>query len=119
MYRAVLESIAFGFAAVDDRLSALLGQPPTVTATGGALAQSPILAQMIADSLEREVAVAPTFEASRHGAALMALRGSGPLEDLDAISGPRSRTVRPDPERVARYRAARARQRALYAATLG
>jgi gluconokinase len=119
VYRAVLESIAFGFAAVDDRLSAVLGEAPSVTATGGALARSPLLAQVLADSLGRDITVAPTFEASRHGAALLALRGSGLLEELDAIPGPRTRTVRADPERVARYREGRARQQALYAATLG
>ncbi|MEK6192522.1 MAG: FGGY-family carbohydrate kinase [Chloroflexota bacterium] len=119
VYRAILESIAFGFAAIDDRLSDLLGQAPTVIASGGALARSRLLAQVIADSLGREIAVAPMFEASRHGAALLALRGSGALDDVTAVPRPRARTVRPDPERVARYVAARARQRALYETVLG
>ncbi len=77
LYRAILESIAFGFAAIDDRLSHVLGGAPAVIASGGALARSPLLAQVLADSLGREIAVAPMFEASRRGAAMLALRGSG------------------------------------------
>ncbi len=119
VYRAILESIAFGFAAVDDRLSEVLGQRPAVIASGGALARSPLLPQVLADSLGREIGVASGLEASRHGAALLALRGSGALEDGTEGPRPRTRTVRPDPDRVARYLAARARQRALYESVLG
>jgi sugar (pentulose or hexulose) kinase len=119
VYRAILESIAFGFAAIDERLSSVLGQVPVVIASGGALARSRLLAQVIADSLGREIAVAPMFEASRRGAALLALHGSGALDDMTAVPRPRARTVRPDPERVARYVSGRARQRALYETVLG
>jgi gluconokinase len=119
VYRAILESVAFGFAAIDDRLVSLLGQRPTVVASGGALARSTLLAQVIADSLGRDIAVAPSFEASRHGAALMALRGSGLLDDLGSGWGPRFRLVPADPERAVTYQAARVRQQALYGAILG
>jgi gluconokinase len=119
VYRAFLESIAFGFAAVDDRLAGVLGQVPAVIASGGALARSPLFAQVLADSLGRDIAAAPMFEASRYGAALLALRGSGVADAADAAPSPRARMVRADPERTTRYRAARARQRALYEAVLG
>lgn len=119
VYRAILESIAFGFASIDDRLSDFLGMPPAVIASGGALARSPLFAQALADSLGREIGVAPRFEASRHGAALLALRGSGVLSDRDRVPGPRVRKVRTDPTGVVRYRAARERQRVLYEAILG
>jgi gluconokinase len=119
IYRAVLESIAFGFAAVDERLSDVLGGPPAIIASGGALTSSPVLTQVLADSLGREIAFAPAFEASRRGAALLALQGAGLLANLDGIPGPRSRRVACDPERSTRYAAARRRQRALYEAVLG
>jgi len=119
IYRALLESIAFGFTAVDERLSAVLGGPPEVIASGGALTSSPVLAQALADSLGRAIAVAPAFEASRRGAALLALRGAGLLASLDGIQGPRSRRISSDPERSSRYAAAQMRQRALYEAVLG
>ena len=114
IYRAMLESIAHSFAAVDDRLSDVLGGAPAIIASGGALARSPLLVQVIADSLGREIAVVPSFEASRRGAALLALHGSGLLDDLSAVAAPRSRLVRCDPDRAASYQAARARRQALY-----
>jgi len=119
IYRAFLESIAYGFAAVDDRLSKVLRGAPAIIASGGALAHSPLLAQIIADSLGREIGVAPAFEASRRGAALLALRGSGVLDDFSAVAAPPTSTVLFDPDRSAHYQAARARQRALYEAVLG
>jgi gluconokinase len=118
LYRAMLESIAFGFAALDDRLSDMLNQAPVVIASGGALARSPLFAQVLADALGRDIAVAPMLEASRRGAALLALQGSGLLDDLNSLRAPRARAVQADSERAARYRSARARQRELYAAIL-
>lgn len=119
IYRAILESIAFGFAAVDERLSEVLDGSPAIIASGAALSHSPLLAQVIADCLGRDISVAASFEASRRGAALLALRGSGLLDDLSAIPAPPLRTVRSDPDRSARYQAARLRQRALYETILG
>jgi gluconokinase len=119
IYRALLESIAYGFAAVDDRLSQVLGGAASIMASGGALTHSPLLGQVIADSLGREIAVAPSFEASRRGAALLALHGSGLLDDLAAVAPPAARTVRCDPDRSASYQAARARQQVLYETILG
>ena len=118
IYRAILESIAYGFAAVDEELSGVLRETPAITASGAALGHSPLLAQVIADCLGREISVAPSFEASRRGAALLALHGSGLLEDFTANPAPTARTIRSDPERSARYDAGRTRQRALYDAIL-
>lgn len=118
IYRALLESIAYGFAAVDERLSEALPVTPQIVAAGGALTRSPLLAQVIADSVGRDISVAPALEASRRGAALLALRGSGLLDDLDAVPALPMRVVGWDPDRSARYRAARTRQQALYASVL-
>jgi gluconokinase len=119
IYRATLESIAYSFAEIDDRLSGVLGGAPAIIASGGALARSPLLAQVIADSLGRQISVAPSFEASRRGAALLALHGSGLLDDLGALAPPPARTVYSDPDRSATYGEARARRQALYATILG
>jgi gluconokinase len=118
IYRATLESIAYGFAAVDERMSAVLGGAPTIVASGGALARSPLLAQVLADSLGRDIRVAPAEESSRRGAALLALRGSGHLRDLGDACAPATHMVRSDLERSDRYRAARLRRDGLYQAVL-
>jgi gluconokinase len=117
IYRALLESIAFGFAAVDECLSDVLGGSPEIIASGGAL--TTLLTQVLADALGREIAVASAFEASRRGAALLALQGAGLLANVDAIPAPRSRRITYDPERSTRYAAARTRQRVLYEEILG
>jgi gluconokinase len=119
VYRAIVESIAFGFAAVDDRLSEVLGASPALLASGGALTHSALLAQVLADALGREIRVTPALEASRRGAALLALRGSGLLGEHDVIPAPSTRTIRCDADRSARYRVARARHEALYRTILG
>jgi gluconokinase len=119
VYRAMMESIAFGFAAIDDRLSAMLGGLPQITASGGALVRSPLFAQVLADALGREISVAPAVEASRRGAALLALQGSGLVDDLAVLPAPHARAVPADGERAAEYRLARARQQELYRTVLG
>ena len=96
IYRALVESIAYSFAAVDDRLAEAVPGPLAIVASGGALNHSPLLVQVIADSLGREIAVAGDLEASRRGAALLTLRGSGLLDDLTAVPRPPTRLVLSD-----------------------
>lgn len=113
IYRAFMESIAFGFAAVDDRLEAVLGTRPDVVAAGGSLSTSHALAQILADALGRDIAVAAAIEPSRRGAALLALAWSGHAAAANAPA-PTTRTVRADADRAERYRAARTRRDVLY-----
>lgn len=114
IYRAILESIAYGFAAVDDELSRVLGAAPRIVASGGALASSPLLTQVLADVLGRDIDVAPALESSRRGAALLALWGSGHIVDPGVVPAPRTRAVASDPDQASRYQVARARREALY-----
>lgn len=118
VYRAFVESIAFGFAAVDERLAALHASPPEVIAAGGTLEHSPLLTQVLADVLGRDIAVADGVESSRRGAALLALWAAGHLADVAEVPHPATRRIHADPIRTARYRHARGRRDALYAALL-
>jgi gluconokinase len=118
VYRATIESMALSFAAVDERLTTVLGAAPSIVAAGGALAHSRLLTQTLADALGRAISVASDVESSRRGAALLALQAAGQLDDVTAVPGPPGRTVPNDPERTDRYRAARARRDALYGALL-
>lgn len=119
VYRAVIEAIAFSFADVDDLLGGVVGRLPDVVASGGALSHSPLLVQVLADSLGRAISVAPAAESSRRGAALLALHGSGLLQDVSSLPPPRTTTIPNDPERTVRYGLARSRRDALYTAVLG
>ena len=110
--------MALSFAAVDERLTTVLGARPSIVAAGGALAHSRLLTQTLADALGRAITVASDVESSRRGAALSALQAAGYLDDVTAVPMPPGWTVPNDPERTDRYRAARARRDALYEALL-
>ena len=114
LFRAVLEAVALRLAVIDQRLTAGLGSAPLVVAAGGAVASSALWAQILADALGRTLLL-PDLAAqpSARGAALLALDYSRAGSVLQAWPV-RGRHVAPDDERHGIYRAALARQQALY-----
>jgi gluconokinase len=119
LYLATLESIAFRFAALDARLRELVGDPPAVAVSGGALARSPLWVEIIAAALGRTISASSDGEASARGAALQALAAAGVIGSAAELPPPPARPVVPDPERVAHYREARDRQDRLYGTMRG
>jgi gluconokinase len=119
VFLAVLEAIALDFAALDRRLAAALGGSPRIVASGGALARSPLLVDILAAALGRPIWAAAEGEASSRGAAILALATAGTIGSPADVPAPATRQVIPDPERVARYRVAAARQAELYRRILG
>ncbi len=114
--RALLESVAFRLAEVYDRLRPLAADDHVVVGSGGALGHSPAWAQIVTDALGVPMALGHDAEASARGAALLALEALGlPRPPIP----PPARILRPDPERHARYRAARERQARLYDNVVG
>ncbi|MGE4297370.1 MAG: gluconokinase [Desulfovibrionaceae bacterium] len=111
---AGLEAVAYRLGMVFDLLAPLASPAAQVVACGGAVAASPPWMRIIADVLGREVAVAAIPEASARGAALLALENLGAVPDLAAVPVAYREAYRPDPARHAVYRAAMARQAALY-----
>jgi gluconokinase len=109
--RALLESVAFRLAEIYDRLRPLAAAEHVVVASGGALAHSPVWAQILTDALGVPVALGRDAEASARGAALLALEALG--VPVPAAPAP-VRVLEPSPDRHARYRAARERQQRLY-----
>jgi gluconokinase len=109
--RAMLEGVALRLAEVYDRLRPLAATDHVVVASGGALAHSPTWAQIVTDALGVPVALGGDPEASTRGAALLALEALGVAIPEPP---PPSRVLQPAPERQARYRAARERQRLAY-----
>jgi gluconokinase len=114
--RALLEGVALRLADIYDRLRPLAADDHVVVASGGALSHSPVWAQIVTDALGVSVALDDDVEASARGAALLALEALGaPVP----VAPPPLRVLRPAPERHARYRAARERQRRLYDNVVG
>lgn len=114
--QAGMEGVALRFALVEEVLRRQFPQAEEIIASGGALGQSPVWAQMIADALGRPLTLSAESEASSRGAALVALRAAGLLADEADAPAPPGRTLEPDPARHAVYRRALERQQALYRA---
>jgi gluconokinase len=118
VFRAVLESIAIDFAVLDRRLATVLGGPPRIVASGGALAKSPLLAEILAAALRRPIELSSEGEASTRGAAVLALAAAGIIASPGALASPPTRTIEPDPAAVDAYRAAADRQADVYSRLL-
>jgi gluconokinase len=105
--QAALEGVAFRMAEIADRMPDVRD----VVAGGGALHASPAWTQILADVLERPLALSAVPEASARGAAVIALERLG----ASPAPPPIARLYEPRSERAEAYRAARERQRRLYA----
>jgi gluconokinase len=112
--RAGLETVAYRFALIHERLAEACPRADEVVATGGALAASPAWRQIMADVLGVPVRPSTEPEASSRGAALLALEALGLLPALEAAPAGFGPTVAPDPARHACYREGLARHRQLY-----
>lgn len=116
LLRAAMESVAYRFAALYRNLLPLAAPDHSVVANGGAILQSPLWQQIVADALGHPLlALPPDDEASARGAALMALASVGAISAPDAVPDPAvgAREILPDPHRHGRYAAAAERQRVL------
>jgi gluconokinase len=115
--RAAMEAIALRLAAVADALEEF-APGAEVHASGGALRQSRVWTQIVADALGRTVLRSRAREASCRGVALLALERLGALKSLTDAPAPTYETFAPDGQAHARYRGALARQQSLYESVL-
>lgn len=104
MLRAVLEGINMNIATVFDAVRELVGEPRTVTATGG-FTRTPVWRQMLADVLNCEVDIPDAFESGCLGAITMAMKSLGLVDDLSAVNKFIGKKVyyQPDPKAVKVY----------------
>lgn len=115
--RAWLEAAAFAMADGLDAVEAAFGPADEVVAGGGALHASRAWARIVADALGRPMRLAPHYESTMRGAALLALERLGALEDSAAFAAAAAEgearaageggRLEPDPAAHAAYRAAR------------
>lgn len=120
--RAALEAVIFQLSEIYDQLAHTLANQvtrPRLVANGTALLKSPLLGQMLADTLNRPLELSESSEASARGAALLALETLKPLPNLAQRAPETARTIQPDPTKHAIYDRARARQQALYKTMFG
>lgn len=113
--RAGMEGVALRFELIRGLLCDAVPQVGEIVSSGGALRESPAWTRILADAMGRPILPSAEPEASCRGAALLTLEALGRIgrvEDLPAAFGP---AVPSDPARHARYAAALARQKDLYA----
>ncbi len=109
--RATLEGVAYRMRTILEPMEEVAGRAAELRAAGG-FVRSPLWLQIVADVLNRELALVDSPEASALGAAQLAMRAAGMVarfEDLGSMVTPSGR-VFPQPEPAARY----ARLYALY-----
>ncbi len=104
--QAALESVAYRFAEIFDQLNSVC-RLREIIASGGALRESPVWTQIIADTLGRNLTLPDTREASSRGAVLLALETIGKIEGIDKLPTPKGAEFRADKKRSKIYGAAR------------
>ncbi len=88
--QAALESVAYRFAEIFDQLNKVC-RIRNIVASGGALRQSPVWTQIIADVLGRNMSLPDTREASSRGAVLLALESIGKIPDIEGMTTPKGK----------------------------
>jgi Sugar (pentulose and hexulose) kinases len=111
--QAALESVAYRFAEIFDRLNEVL-KIEEIVASGDALRRSPLWTQILADTLARNINLPDAREASSRGAVLLALEYLGKIESIENQETPQRREFRFDPNRHAVYRKAMERHKKFY-----
>ena len=111
--QAALESVAFRFAEIYDQLNDVL-KIREIIASGGALRESPVWTQIIADVLAHDLILPGTQEASGRGAALLALEAIGEIRSIAEVETPKGQSFKFGKKRHEIYRKARERHEKFY-----
>ncbi|MEP6945606.1 MAG: gluconokinase [Acidobacteriota bacterium] len=111
--QAAMESVAYRFAEIFQQLSSVL-DIREIVASGGALRDSPVWTQIIADVLGRDITLTTAHESSSRGAVLLALESIGKIEGIGKTPAAPSVTVKNRPKNHAAYADKLARHRAYY-----
>lgn len=111
--QAALEAVAYRFAEIFDQLNGVR-HVREIIASGGALRQSPVWTQIIADVLGRNMSLPNTHEASSRGAVLLALEAIGKIKNIEKLPTPKGREFKFDKSRKAVYKKARERDEKFY-----
>jgi gluconokinase len=111
--QAALESVAYRFAEIFEQLN---GVCPIreIVASGGALRESPVWTQMIADVLGRNLTLPNTHEASMRGAVLLALETAGRIKKIEDTPQSSGKKFSADKSRKTVYAKARKAHQQVY-----
>ena len=111
--QAALESVAYRFAEIYDELNKV-AKIKEITASGGALRESPVWTQIIADVLAQNMSLPDVREASSRGAVLLALEAIGAIESVEKQHTLKGEEFKFDKKRNSVYKSARKRHAHFY-----
>jgi gluconokinase len=111
--QAALETVAFRFAQIFEQLRTVI-HVEEIVASGGALRDSRVWTQIIADIIGRDLTMSTARESSSRGAVLLALESIGKIEGIEKTPPVPSVTVRYRPEYHHAYREERKRHEEYY-----
>lgn len=111
--QAALESAAYRFAEICNQLNEIT-RIKSIIASGGALRESPVWTQIIADVLAQNMSLPDVREASSRGTVLLALENLGKIKSIEKIDTPTGREFKFDKKRNAIYKKARERHEKFY-----
>jgi gluconokinase len=111
--QAAMEGVAYRLAELQDRLKKVT-RVKTIVASGGALRNSSVWRQIIADVLGRDLAVINIQESASRGAVLLALESLGKIDNIDRFLSSEVSILRHHPSCHAVYREARKMHQAAY-----
>lgn len=111
--QAAIESVAYRFAEIYDQLNDVC-EIKSIIASGGALRESPVWTQIIADVVAQKMSLPDTREASSRGAVLLALESIGKIEDISNLKTPTGAKFNFNKKRHAVYQEARKRHERFY-----
>lgn len=111
--QAALESVAYRFAEIFDRLNDVVNIKEII-ASGGALRESPVWTQIICDVLNKKMSLPGTREASSRGAVLLALEEAGKIKNIANLKTPKGKGFKPSLAKYKIYKEARKRHEKFY-----
>ncbi len=111
--QAALESVAYRFAEIFDQLNSVC-KINEIIASGGALRESPVWTQIIADVLDCDLSLPDTREASSRGAVLLALETIGRIANIERLPTPKGRSFKKDEANEINHLLARKRNSGFY-----
>ncbi|HEX3102020.1 MAG TPA: gluconokinase [Pyrinomonadaceae bacterium] len=111
--QAAMESVAYRFAELSDQLNSVV-KVKEIVASGGALRESPVWTQIIADVLGRDLTMSGASESSSRGAVLLALESIGKIENIETSPMPNANRTAYHPKCHAIYKSAREQHREDY-----
>ncbi len=115
--QAAMESVAYRFAEIFDQLNRVL-KIKEIVASGGALRDSPVWTQIIADVLGRDLTMSGAKESSSRGAVLLAIETTGKIDNIDDSSTASAKKTTYHPKCHVIYNLARKQHRAYYESIL-